>query len=189
MATIPLNGRRRGRAATTTGAAVALCAALMSGCGGSSKAGAGGGGGSGSGAGASPVSTVAAVLSAPRPACGLITQAELEAALGAKVAAGREAVEANRSVCFFVLASGPDQSVIIGTTTSSAASAGFAADRARVGPSVQTVTAGDEAFVAGGQAEVRKGSTSVTLLVALRQAPSGLVPVATKIVQTIASHL
>lgn len=196
MAVIPSNGRYRARSAprvrrapraAAAGMALAVCSSLVAGCGGSSKT-SGGTAPARSAAGLAST-TLAPVFGVQKPACGLVTQAEVEAAIGAKTLAPRESADQTRSVCSFSLASTTDQAVIIATTTSSAAAASFAADRARMGAAAQTVTAGDEAFVAGGQAAVRKGSTSVTLLLALRSSPNGLGPIATKIVQAIASRL
>ena len=86
---VPSNGRpRRPSRRAASAAAVALCAALLAGCGGSSD-----------GAGPpGPDSTSAATTPnlppdmAPRPACGVVTRAEVEAAIGTRVNPGRETV-------------------------------------------------------------------------------------------------
>jgi uncharacterized protein DUF3558 len=188
---LPSNGRRRpsrrghGRAAGA--AAAALCACLLAGCGGSSKA-----AGSGpAGSAAPPTTESVPALPADQPqkaACGLITQAEVEAAVGAKVAAGKQDVQAARSTCSFALASATDQSVVLVSTSSSGVPAFFDAARQRTA-SPQAVTAGDSAFVAAGQGFVRRGTTMVAVVLVLRQPPAQLVAASTKLVQAVAVHL
>lgn len=53
----------------------------------------------------------------------------------------------------------------------------------------QTITAGEQAFVSGAQALVRKGNTMVAILVAVRQQPAQLTASATKLAQAVATHL
>jgi hypothetical protein len=183
MASFPSNGRSR-RAAGAL-AAAALCGGLLAGCGGSpSKSAAGG-------TTEPPEGAVSADLPADmaqKPACGLVTVAEVEAAIGARVVAGKQDVQAARSTCGFTLASAADQSVLLVLTSSSGVPAAFDTARARAnGP--QVISAGEAAFVAGGQAVVRKGQTMLVVVVALRQSPSQLAAAATKLAQAAGARL
>ena len=187
MTSIPSNGRPRRRSLAAATAAVALCSAALAGCGGSPKA-SGGGGGGGATSTTAPAPTPLPADQAQKPACGLVTQAEVEAAVGAKVAAGKQDTQPGRSLCSFALASATDQSVIIVSTSSSGVPANFEASRAKAA-SPQSITAGDQAFVTGGQALVRRGNTMVAVLVALRQAPAQLSAAATKLAQAVGARL
>jgi len=183
MASAPSNGRPSRRRQAVVGLAAA---GLLVGCGGSSKA-------AGPGPGGSAPRAADSVLPLPadqpqRGACGLVTQAEVEAAVGSKVAPGKEETQPSRSLCSFTLASAPDQSVVVISTTSSGVPAFFDAARQRAG-SAQTVTAGDQAFVAGAQGLVRKGNTMVAILVVLRQQATQLASAATRLTQAVGSRL
>jgi hypothetical protein len=179
---IPSNGRPR-RAPRL--AAVALCAGLLAGCGGSS-------GGEEAGGGA-PTETTSVAVNLPadlpqKPACGLVTQAEVEAAIGARVSPGKQEVQPARSVCSFSLVSAADQSVVIISTSSSGVPASFASSRASAqGP--RDVSAGDEAFVVGPQALVRKGNTMVVVLVVVRGEGAQLSSAATRLAQAVGGRL
>jgi hypothetical protein len=188
---IPSNGRRgpkgRGPNRAAGALAAALCATLLTACGGSPKASAGG-----AGAGATnPTTPAAAPLPADRPqkpACGLLTAADVEAAIGAKVNPGKEDALPGRSVCSFSLATGADQTVLVVSTSSSQVPASFDAARQRSG-AVQTVNAGDQAFVADAQGFVRKGDTMVAVVLVLRRPAAELGAAATKLLQAAATHL
>jgi hypothetical protein len=184
---VPSNGRprhfRRPAAAT---AAIALSATLLVGCGGSSD-------------GAEPkpaTETTSAPDSAAslpadmpqRPACALVTRAEVEAATGARVNPGQETVEAARSMCIFTVAGGGDERVGVVAVTSSGVPAFFTTARSRL-TSPQPVRAADEAFVSGGQAVVRRGNTMVAIVVVLRRDPPQLAAVSTKLAQAVGSHM
>jgi hypothetical protein len=180
-----LNDQRRRRAAAGAVAAAALCAGALTGCGGSSKA-----AGSGEGGGASttlaPVSLPADL--AQRPACDLVTQAEVEAAVGGKVTAGKGETQPARSVCGFTLVAAADQSVVIVSISSSGVPAAFEASRSQAVGS-QPVTAGDQAFVTGTQGLVRKGNTMVAILVAVRQSAAQITAAATRLTQAVGARL
>jgi len=86
--------------------ALTLCSGVLAGCGGSSKA-------SGSGANGAPPSGAPAAAALPadqaqKPACGLLTQVEVEAAVGARVSPGRQDGQEGRSQCGFTLTSAAD---------------------------------------------------------------------------------
>ena len=49
--------------------------------------------------------------------------------------------------------------------------------------------AGDEAFVSGGQGLVRRGDTMVAIIVALRRDLPQLAAAATKLVQSVGTHI
>lgn len=190
MSALASNGRRRTPRAAVAGVAFAVGAGLLGGCGGGSTKTAtapGTGGGGGGKSAARPTTTAAA--EPQKGACGLVTQTEVEAALGTKVAAGRESTEPSRSVCSFALAGAADQSVIVISTTSSDAAAAFAAARQRAGSQAQSVTAGDQAFVAGTQGAALKGRTFVTVLLAVRQSPGALAAAGTKLLQAAAGRI
>jgi hypothetical protein len=53
----------------------------------------------------------------------------------------------------------------------------------------QAVTAGDEAFVSGGQGLVRRGDTMVAIIVALKRELPQLAALATRMVQSAATHI
>lgn len=187
MASVPSNGRPRPprRAAAATVAA-SLCASVLAACGGSS-------GGSGSSAVTTTIPVHAPLPSLPagspeKAACGLITQAEVEAAVGAKVGPGKEDAQAARSLCSFPLLSTPEQSVVLVSTTSAGVPDFFTTVRDRA-TAPQSVAAGDQAFVSGGQGLVRKGTTMVAILVVLRQGPAQLVAAATKLTQAVGARL
>ncbi len=196
MASLPSSGRPGRRAGADIGriprsvaagtVALTLCSGALAGCGGSSKA-------SGSGANGAPPSGAPAAAALPadqaqKPACGLLTQVEVEAAVGARVSPGRQDGQEGRSQCGFALASAADQSVIIISTSSSGVPAAFEAARKKA-VSAQPVGGGDAAFVTGGQALVRKGTTMVAILIAVRQAPAQLSAAATKLAQAVGSRL
>lgn len=184
LASVPSNGRPRRRARAAI--AVALCSGLLAGCGGSKADGSAGSGGPSATGTAGPPA-----LPADQPqkaACGLLTQAEVEAAIGAKVTPGKEEAQPGRSVCSFSLVSTADQSVVVVSTSSSGVPAAFDAARARV-ESPQPVTAGDQAFVSGAQSLVRKNNTMVAILVVLRQQSAQLTAAATKLAQAVGTRL
>lgn len=166
------------------GTAVVL-SCVLAGCGGSSKA-------ARPNADATTTSRLAAVdLPADQPqkaACGLVTQAEVEAAIGAKVGPGKQDAQQGRSLCLFAVVSAADQSVVILSTSSSGVPASFKSTRASA-QGAREVTAGDEAFVNGGQALVRKGNTMVAVLVAVRQPPAQLTAAAAKLAQVVGTRL
>lgn len=185
---LPGRGRHLPRAAAAGTLALALSSALLAGCGGGSKD-----TGSAPGSESTTPSVTTATIPLPndqplRPACGLLTQAEVESALGVKVAAGREAAVAGRSSCAYTLATAADQSVLIVSTSSSGVPAAFTAAQQKA-DRPQSVTAGEQAFVSGAQALVRKGNTMVAILVAVRQQPAQLTAAATKLAQAVATHL
>jgi hypothetical protein len=162
-----------------------VCSCVLAGCGGSSDA------SKPSGDATTSTRAPAVQLPADQPqkaACGLVTQAEVEAAIGAKVSAGKQDAQPGRSLCLFTLVSAADQSVLVLSTSSSGVPASFASTRAST-PAARDVNAGDEAFVAGGQALVRKGTTMVAVLVALRQQAAQLTAAATKLAQTVGTRL
>lgn len=185
---IPSNGRPRLSRRAGAGAAALLCAGLLVGCGGSSDK-----------AKDKPTETTAApspTVSVPslpadkpqRAACGLVTKAEVEAAIGKGVNPGKEATEAARSLCTFNPVGAADESIAVVTITSSGVPAFFKSARERLtGP--QAVSAGDEAFVSGGQGLLRKGDTMVAIIVALRRDLPQLASVATKLVQSVGTHI
>jgi hypothetical protein len=180
------NGRAaRARRVATGTMGAAVLAGLLTGCGGgSSKAHASG---PSTTAGTTPALSLPADM-AQKPACGMITGAEVEAAIGAKVGPPKEEAQQGRSLCSFTLAGKTDESIVVLSTTSSGVPAFFATTKAKAdGP--QTVAAGDEAFVSGVQGLVRKGNTMVAVLVILHQPAGQLTADATKLVQAVANHI
>jgi hypothetical protein len=163
-----------------------MCAVLLGGCGGSSD-----------GAEPKPVTeTTSASVSAPdlppdmsqRPACGLVTRAEVEAAAGARVNPGTETVEPARSMCIFTLSTGVEERIGVVAVTSSGVPTYFTTARDRL-TSPQPVRAADEAFVSGGQALVRRGNTMVAIVVALRRDASQLSAISAKLAQAVGTHI
>jgi hypothetical protein len=185
---IPSNGRPRlSRRAGAAVAAALLSVGLLAGCGGSSDD---AGPPAETTLAPSPTVTVPALPAdkPQRPACGLLTQAEVEAAIGTRVNPGKEALESARSVCTYNPASSPGESVLVVAVTSSGVPAFFKTARERMnGP--QAVTAGDEAFISGGQGLVRRGDTMVAVIVALKRELPQLAALATKMVQSAATHI
>lgn len=180
---------RRRRGTRATGLVLAL-SVLVAGCGGGSakpKASAPKAGASGT----TPSTAAALVATGPqRQACSLLTQAEVEAAVGGKTNAPRPSEQATAgSGCSFTLAAGPDQAILVASTTSPGSPAAFDAARARANPPAQTVSAGDKAFVAGGQAVALKGSTLVTVVVATKQAAAAQTQTATRLIQAAAARV
>ncbi len=182
---VPSNGRpRRSRRRAAATVAIALCATVLVGCSGSSD-----------GAEPRPATETTAATTpnlptdmAQRPACAMVTQAEVEAAIGARVNVGKETVEQARSLCTFSLAASTDQTVGVVAVTSSGVPDFFTAAKQRL-TSPQSVNAGDEAFVSGGQALVRKGNTMVAIIVALRREPPQLAAASTRLAQAVGSHI
>ena len=182
---VPSNGRpRHPRRRAAAAVAVALCATLVAGCGGSSD-----------GAEPKPGTETTAVTEPPLPAdmaqraaCSFVTRAEVEAALGTRVNPAKETVEEARSLCTFSLTAGANESVGVVAVTSSGVPAFFATARGRM-TAPQSVSAGDEAFVSGGQALVRKGNTMVAILVIVRQQPAQLASAATKLAVAVGNRL
>ena len=166
-------------------AAAVVCSCVLAGCDGSSKP-----------PGPEPARATASTSVAvdlpadlpQKPACGLVTQAEVEAAIGARVSAGKQDARPERSVCLFSLVAAADQSVLIISTSSSGVPASFASARATTQAATE-VSAGDEAFVTGGQALVRKGSTMVAVMVVVRQQSGQLAAAATRLAQAVGSRL
>ncbi len=163
-----------------------LCSSVLAGCGGSSEA-------SRPGAGDATTSTRVDAIDLPadqpqKAACGLVTQAEVEAAIGARVTAGKQDARPERSVCLFTLVAAADQSVLIVSTSSSGVPAAFASARAAA-QAAREVSAGDEAFVTGAQALVRKGTTMVAVMMAVRQQSGQLAAAATRLAQAVGSRL
>ena len=181
---IPSNGRPR-RALRL--AVAALCAGLLAGCGGSS-----GGAKAGDGA-ATPASTEPPAVALPadaaqKPACGMITVAEVEAAIGTKVSPAKEEAQPGRSLCAFKLISKPEESVVLISTSSSGVPA-FFTTAFNTAAAPQSVSAGDQAFVSGAQGLVRRGNTMVAVLVVLRLPPAQIQAAATKLTQAVAPHI
>ncbi len=177
--------RRPRRARGVTAAAV--CAGLLAGCGGSS-----GGAKAGDGT-ADSTSVVPPAVSVPadlpqKPACGMITIGEVEAAIGAKVSPAKEENRPGRSLCSFGVVSKPEESVVLISTSSSGVPA-FFATAFNTANAPEPVTAGDQAFVSGAQGLVRKGNTMVAILVVLRQPPAQLQAAATKLTQAVGTHI
>lgn len=163
-----------------------LSAGLLAACGGSNDRGAAGGENAGP---TTPVTAVPLPADVPQAdACELITRAEVEAAVGARVNPGREAAQEARSLCTFSLVSGPDQSVVLISTSSSGVPAAFDAVQ-QSAEAEQPIDVGDQAFVSGGMAVVRKGNTMVAIVVVLRQPPAQLSGVATRLARSMATHL
>lgn len=188
MAFLPANGRRRRPSRTAAGTlAVVLGAGLLAGCGGSSDPGPAGGENAPSG---TPATTLALPADVPQTrACGLVTEAEVEAAVGAGVNPGREeAPQEARSLCSFSLTSAREQSVVLVSTSSSGVQAAFDAVQQNAA-SEQPIDVGDQAFVNGGMALIRKGDTMVAILVVLRRPPDQLAGVATRLARSVGAHL
>lgn len=182
---IPSNGRPR-RAPRL--AIAALCAGLLAGCGGSS-----GGAQAGDGAPTETTSVVPPAVALPadlaqKPACGMITAGEVEAAIGTKVSPGKEEARPGRSMCSFTLVARPQESIVLISTSSSGVPA-FFATAFNTAAVPQAVTAGDQAFVSGAQGLVRRGNTMVAVLVVLRLPPAQIQAAATKLTQAIGTHL
>lgn len=180
---IPSNGRPR-RALKL--AAVALCAGLLAGCGRSS-------GGAQAGDGSTPTSSALPAVSLPpdlpqKPACGMISLAEVEAAIGAKVSPAKEETRPGRSLCSFGLAGKADENVVLISTSSSGVPA-FFTTAFNTANAPQAVTAGDQAFVSGAQGLVRRGNTMVAILVVVRQPPAQLQAATTKLTQAVGAHI
>jgi hypothetical protein len=189
MASLPVDGRRRRRSKAAAAAlAVAIGAGLLAGCGGSSNPSGGGGGEAEASPSPPPTAPALPADRPPRPACGLVTQAEIEAAVGARVGAGREEAQDGRSVCSFILATAADQRVSVVSTSSSGVRNAFDTARQAV-DAPQPVNAGEQAFVTGGLALVRRGDTMVTILVALKRERPELASVATRLATSVGSHL
>jgi hypothetical protein len=190
----PADGRRRRLpvAATAGTLAVALGSGALAGC--RDPAGPSGPGRAGPGtqpAQASAVPPATASLPADQArqgACDLVTPAEVEAAIGQTVGAGRQEAQEGRSLCSFGLASGTDESVALLLTSSSGVRASFEAAR-RNATAAQPIDAGEEAFVNGGQALVRKGDTMVVVLVVLRREPAQLAGAAADLARTVGARL
>lgn len=183
---IPSNGRPR--TPRRSAAAALICAGLLAGC----------SGGSSDRADPQPETTQATTptvslpaLPADRPqrsACGFLSQAEVEAVVGAKVTAGRATAEPTRTVCTFTPVAGASESIAVVAITSSGVPGYFPSARERLSRP-QTVVAGDEAVVSGGQGLVRRADTMVAVIVALRRDLPQLAAMATKLVQTIGTHI
>ena len=165
---------------------VVALSCLLAACGGSSKA---ADPGPEDGAASKRVPAVELPADQPqKPACGLVTQAEVEAAIAARVSAAKQEAQPARSLCSFSLVSAPDQRVVLVSTTSTGVPDFFDSARQRA-ESPQPVSAGDQAFVAGAQALVRKGNTMVAILVVLRQQAAQLTAAATRLAQAVGTHL
>ena len=125
---------------------------------------------------------------AQKPACGMITVAEVEAAVGAKVSPTKDETRPDRSLCTFSLVAKADESVVVISTSSSGVPA-FFATAFNTANAPQAVTAGDQAFVSGAQGLVRKANTMVAVLVVVRQPPAQLQAAATKLVQAVGARI
>jgi hypothetical protein len=162
-------------------------ACLLAGCAGSSSTG-------GGPAPAGATATTSGILGElptdqqQKPACGVVTAVEVEAAVGAKVGPPKETVESGRSLCSFPLASSADQSVVFVLVSSSGVPAFFESARQRA-EAPQPVSAGDQAFAAGPQGLVRKGNTMVAILLVLRAPRAQLTQVAARLAQAVGTHL
>lgn len=170
--------------------ALAVSTGLLAGCAGSKADGSSAGDVDPSSPSAS-ASAAPVALPADQPqkgACGLLTPADVEAAIGTKVTAGKEEVQPARSLCVFTIPSAAGQSVVLVSTSSSGVPAAFKAARDNA-QSPQSAGAGEESFVSGGQALVRRGNTMVGILVGLRQQPGQLAAAATKLAQAVGTRL
>jgi hypothetical protein len=168
-------------------AVAALCAGLLAGCGGSS------GGAHAGDAPAAASSSVPPAVSLPpdqpqKPACGMITLGEVEAATGAKFSPAKEETQPGRTLCAFKLISKPEESVVLISTSSSGVPA-FFATAFNTAAAPEAVSAGDQAFVSGAQGLVRRGNTMVAILVVLRLPPAQIQAAATKLTQAVGTHI
>ncbi len=188
MAAFPSNGRRRLPRAAAGALAVSLYSGLLAGCGGSSGAGGPGGGGPTTVAAAAPTVTLSPGEPLQSGACTVVTKADVEAAVGAKVTDAKDEPQPGRSQCTFALASAGDQKIVFVRVTSPEVPAFFASARQKA-LSPQTVAAGDQAFVSSGLGMVRRGNTLVTIIVALRLEPAQQAAVATKLATSVGPHL
>ena len=186
---IPSNGRPRlaRRAAAGTVAAL-LSAGVLAGCGGSSSKASGDASTTVPSAGGPSLAESLPADLPQKAACAMATVAEVEAAIGAEVSAGKEEVQGSRSLCTFAVVSKPSESVVLVSTTSSGVPA-FVTSAQQRAAAAQPVSAGEQAFVSGAQGLVRRGNTMVAVLVVLRQPPAQLTSAATKLVQAVGTHL
>lgn len=121
-----------------------------------------------------------------RPACDVLSRIDVETAIGASV---RDGQAASPSVCRYDLAAGGDQAVLMLMTTDAANPQNFERTKAISADAQVLPGVGDQAFVAGKQAFVLKGSTIAVIVVNLQRSPAALADATAKLAQAAAMNL
>lgn len=129
-----------------------------------------------------------ATAAGPGTPCRLVSEADVEAAVGADVRQSGSTDTSTGKGCSFALASASDQNVFVVATNPANSAAAF--DAAKANAAVEPIAGlGDRAFVLGGRAVVQKGSTLLVVIVGLKQSPSSLAAAARKLAQSAAPRI
>lgn len=119
--------------------------------------------------------------------CRLLTQAEVQAAVGAPVKQPMSAPGAE--ACTFALASGGGQVLVLSSDAADNPTKFDSYSRGAARPVENLPGVGDRAFLVGGQAYVLKGSVLVGIAVDMRQPEARLNEVARRLVQLAAGRI
>jgi hypothetical protein len=167
------------RAATRVACgALALVGLLLAGCGG------GGHKGEASATTVAPADTTIPAVASDKP-CDIVTQGEVEAAVGEAVRAGGSAGTGAGVGCTFTPVKGTGSLILVVKATDGSPAKYDQIKRAAAAPKDITGV-GDKAFVAGGQAVVLKGSDLYVVVIKLDRPAAALADASTKLVKAAA---
>ncbi|MEA2844310.1 MAG: hypothetical protein QOJ69_1981 [Actinomycetota bacterium] len=168
------------RARAGAAGVAALLLLLLVGCGG------GGDKGEATATTVEGASTTVAPAGSGKP-CDLVTQAEVEAAVGAPVKAGGSAGTPQGTACSFSLASNGAEVILVLKSTDQGNVANY--DKIKKGSTGAKDLSGlgDKAFVAGGQAVVLKGTSLYVVTLSLDRPPAELADASTNLVKAAVS--
>jgi hypothetical protein len=161
------------------GTALAVASLLLVGCGG------GGSKGEASGTTVAGAGTTVPAVASDKP-CDLVTQSEVEAAVGAPVKAGGSAGTGAGTGCTFALAAGGESLILVVKTTEGSPAKFDQIKKAAVAPK-DLSGVGDKGFVAAGQAVVLKGADLYVVVLKLDRPDAALADASTKLVKAAVS--
>ena len=175
--------RRRGRRLVALAAVLALAGAACGDDGGDGTA-SGGAGGSG----ASTTVDGVEVPQEPGPPCTLVTESDVETAVGADVKQVSARSQGPSRGCVFSLTSAQEERVVVLVANSANSAAAF--EQAKAGARIENVTGvGDRAFLADNKAVALRGSTLVIIVVGLKQPTPSLGQMARKLAQSAVNRV
>ncbi len=130
--------------------------------------------------------TVAPAVVSDKP-CDIVTEAEVETAIGAPVNAGGSAGSAAGTSCTFALATGADSLILVVKSTDPKNAANYETIKAGAASPKDLTDIGDKGFVAGGQAVVLNGTNLFVVVTKLDRSATALADASTKIVRAAAT--
>ena len=119
--------------------------------------------------------------------CELVTQAEVEAAIGAAVKPNGSAGSGAGTSCAFSLATGADSLILVVKSTDAGNATSYDTIKQGAASPKDLTGIGDKGFVAGGQAVVLQGTNLFVVVTKLDRPAAALADASTKIVRAAAT--